>query len=268
MDIYRYVNRRNYSITVGGITIPANGEYISYSQTVPELDRVDGVLVDKHFNGAFRQEPVEFNYYQPVLSHTRGDGIKLNSENPQWGWKDLLSPTTVYEGAAANKPNFEAFLGTIRAYQFAVDDESFHEFHIPHDYAPGTDVWIHAHWTYNGTAVTGGSVTWQWDASAARGYGASVYNLPVSVTATQIAPLVPLTHMIASTRLSSPGGSGGLLDSNLIEPDMLIKTRLKLAANTMSDGKKPFMSFSDMHYQSNNLSTKNPIRTNTTDFWT
>lgn len=267
MDIYRYVNRRNYSITVGGITIPASGEHISYNQTVPALDRVDGVLVDKHFNGAFRQEPVEFNYYQPVVSNTKGDGIKLNSENPQFGWYDLLSPTTIYEGASANKPNFEVFVGTIRAYQFAIGDESFHEFHIPHDYVPGTDVWIHAHWTYNGPVVTGGSVTWQWDASMAPGYGMGVYNEPISVSTTQAAPLVSLTHMIASVKLSSIGGSGGLLNTNLIEPDTLIKTRLTLAANTMTDAKKPFMSFSDMHYQSSNIATKNPIRTTQQDFW-
>lgn len=266
MDIYRYVNRHSHSITVGQITIPANGEYISYDATVPTLDAVDGVLVDKHINGAFRQDPVEFNYYQPVVSNSKGDGIKLNAENPQYGWRDLLSPTTVYEGAAAHKPTFETFIGNIRAYQFDVNDESFHEFHIPHDYVPGTDVWVHAHWTYNGAAATG-SVTWTWEASLAQGYARGVYNAPVLVSATQTAPAVPLTHMIAAVKLSSSGGVGGLLNTDLIEPDALIKTRLFLAANTMSDAKKPFMSFSDMHYQSTNLSTKNPIHTANTDFW-
>lgn len=266
MDIYKYVNQRPYSITVAGITIPAYGEYISYNNPVLELDKVDGVLVDKHYNGSYRQDPVEFNYYQPVLSNLKGDGIKLNSENPQFGWHDLLSPTTIYEGAAAHKPTFEVFAGTIRAYQFDVGDESFHEFHIPHDYVPGTDVWIHAHWTYNGTAVTSGSVTWQWDASLAKGYGQGVYNTPVSVSVTQAAPLVPLTHMIASVKLSSAGG-GAFIDTNLIEPDALIKTRLTLLNNTMSGAKKPFMSFSDMHYQSTNIPTKNPISTQQKDFW-
>ena len=266
MDIYRYVNRSATTLTVDNITIEGRGEYKS-TTTVPALDRLDGILVDKHINGAFRQDPAEFNYYQPVLSHAKGDGIKLNYENPQFGWHDLLSRTTIYEGAASHKPTFETFIGSIRAYQFTIGDESFHEFHIPHDYAPNTDVWIHAHWTYNGTPVTTGSVTWQWDATFAKGYGLGVYNSPVTVSATQTAPLVPLTHMIASVKLSAAGGAGGLLDSDLIEPDSLIKTRLTLTANTMSGGKLPFMSFSDMHYRSTNLATKNPIHTQSSDFW-
>lgn len=262
MDIYKYVNRRPYQITVGTIVIPPYGEYISYNQTVPELDRVDGVLVDKHFNAAFRQEPVEFNYYQPVISHEKGDGIKLNADNPQFGWHDLLSPITIDSGAATGKPTFSTLVGSIKKYQFKVGDHSFHQFHLPHDYLPGSDLYIHVHWTHNSAEVLGGQTTWSFEATYAKGYNQSQFNTPVTTTVTQQVVTTPLTHQIAETKLSTLGGTGGLLDSAAIETDGLVLVKTTLQASTLAVD--PFMMYCDIHYQSTGRPTKNK----NADFWT
>jgi len=252
----KYLNRMPYAITVGNYTIAEKGIVASTSE-IPELERVEGVLVDKYVNGNpnNRQERAEFNYYQPVLSQEKGDGIKLNVANPQYGWHDLLSPTTIYEGAASNKPAFNTLVGGIRKYQFNVGDESFHEFHIPHDYAPNTDVYIHVHWAHNNPGLTPGSVTWGFEHTYAKGYSQETFSTTKTLQVTQQAVIQPLTHQIAETKLSIAGGNTTQLDSTLIETDGLIMVRTYLISNATNTD--PFMMFCDLHYQSTNLATKN-----------
>ena len=255
MDIYRYVNRTQKPVVVGGITIPVAGDYISYDQPVPALDRLDGSLVDKYLNGRERQDPSEFNYYHPVISHEKGDGIYLNIGDPRYGWHDMLSYITVDTGAATGKPTFTSLVGNIKKYQFKVGDECFHMFHVLHDYAPGTDWYIHAHWTQN-QPVTSGSVTWQFEASYAKGYSQAQFTSPAKVlTVTQIASTTPLTHQIAETQLTNPGGTGGLGNSNNLETDGIMMVRTTLLNNTT--GVDPFLLFVDVHYQSTGIPTKN-----------
>lgn len=255
MDIYRYVNRTNHVITTTNYTIPIAGEYVSYNAPVAELDRIDGTLVDKYKNLVPRQDPSEFNYYHPVISSEKGDGVLLNIDDPKAGWHDLLSATTVDRDNASKMPDFNAFVGSIKKYQFAVGDESFHNYHLPHDYLPGSDIYIHVHWAHTSVLVTGGSTTWNFEASYSKGYNQGQFNTPVNVQVTQDVVVTPLTHQIAEIKLSIPGGSASQLDSNLLETDGLILVRTSLVSNTI--GVNPFMLFCDLHYQSTGIPTKN-----------
>jgi hypothetical protein len=262
MDIYRYVNKTNHAITVGNITIPVAGDYISYNATVPALDRMDGILVDKYLNGKEREDPSTFNYYHPTVSNTKGDGLLLNHDDPKSGWHDLLSAITIDLGAATGKPTFTTLIGGIKKYRFKVGDESFHNFHLPHDYLPGSDLYIHVHWTNSDPAVTSGATTWAFEVTYAKGYNQMQFVAPVIATVTQNVALPALTHQIAEVQLSTPGGSASKLDSNLIETDGLILVRTSLTVNTMTAD--PFMMFCDLHYQSTGIPTKN----RNADFWT
>lgn len=253
MDIFKYVNKTSNTLVVGNYTLLPHGGYVS-NVTVPELDKLDGIYVDKYLNGVSVQDSIEFNYQNPILPHESGTGIKLNVADPQFPWHDLLSPTIIYEGAQAHKPNFATLVGDIRKYQFAVDDESFHEFHIPHDYAPGTNLYIHVHWTH-GEAVTSGAVTWTFDCTYAKGYSQGVFGTPTVLSVTQTANTTALTHQIAEVQLSVSGGAENRLNSSLIQPDGLILVRTTLSDNTTDAD--PFMMFCDVHYQSTNLGTKN-----------
>lgn len=261
MDVYKYVNKSNTTITVGAITIAPYGEYIS-NTTVAELDKIDGTLLDKYFNQQARQDPAEFNYYRPVISNTKGDGIQLDITSPTFGWHDLLSPTIIYEGASSNKPNFNVLVGGIRKYQFLVNDESFHEFHIPHDYLPGSDLYIHVHWTHNSGASPTGSTTWQFESTYAKGYSQQAFSSTKLLTVNQSIVSTALTHHIAEVKFSTSGGTASTLNSLDIETDGLILTRTSLISNTT--GVNPFMLFCDVHYQTTGIATKN----RNYNFWT
>lgn len=256
MDVYKYVNRTGSTVNIDGIEIAAFSSYLS-NAPVASLDKYDGVLVDKYLNQVPVVNRVDFNSDSPVLSNAEDGGIRLDTSNPTYGWHDLLSPTVIYAGAASNKPLFEIFKGNIRQYSFIVGDESFHHFHTPHDYKLASDLYIHAHWTHAAADVTSGEVTWEFEATHAKGYGRGVWSTPITTTVTQSASTVPYTHMIAETKLSNEGGIGGLLNSVDIETDSIIEVRLKLLSNTLTNTPRIFMNFCDMHYQTTGIPTKN-----------
>lgn len=257
---YRYVNRTANVVSVDGYTIEPFGEYRSETPVLV-LDKLDGILVDLYVSSRERDVRVQYNSYNPVISHAKEDGIKLNTDNPQFGWHDLTSPITIDLGAASGKPTFADFVGTIKRYQFKVGDSTYHNFHIPHDYVPGSNLHIHVHWAHNSSSVTGGSTTWQFEATYAKGYNQASFTSPVTTTVTQTAILTPLTHQIAEVQLSTPGGAANMLDSDQIETDGLLVVHTSLLSNSI--GVDPFMIFCDVHYQSNGRPTKN----RNFDFW-
>lgn len=257
---YRYINRTGNPVVVDGITIEPYGQYCSET-SVLALDKLDGILVDLQVSGRDKEVRVAYNSYNPVMSHHKGDGVKLNTEDPQFGWHDLLSAITIDLGAASSKPAFTDLVGGIKKYQFKIGDNTFHNYHLPHDYLPGSDLYIHVHWTHNVVPLTAGTLTWQFEVTYAKGYDQEVFSTPIIITVSQTSSNTPLLHRIAETKLSALNGVGGLLDSNRIETDGLILVKTTLLSNTT--GTDPFMMFCDVHYQSTGRPTKN----RNTDFW-
>lgn len=253
MDVYKYVNKTASTIIIDDISILPFNQYVS-NVTVPSLDMLEGILLDKYVNGASVFNKVEFNSDSPVLSAANTGGIRLDTSNPRYGWNDLLSSTSVDIDNAADRPGMEEIVTGIKEYKFALNDLAYYEYHIPHDYLMGSNTYIHVHWTHNGVVVSG-SVTWELKITYARGYSRGVFNSPVTLNLTDTVPITALTHVITEVQLSSPGGSGGLLDTLLLEPDGIIKTRLKLITNT--SGVDPFCLFCDVHYQSTGIPTVN-----------
>lgn len=184
-----------------------------------------------------------------------GKGIKIDQSSPTFGWKDLLGPIHV-KGTGNNNPTWATYRGNISQYQFGVGKECWLEFHIPHDYVPGSDLYIHAHWSHIATNVTSGGVTWGWDVSYAKGYNQAAFSATVNPTIQQNASTTQYQHMIAEVQLSSSSPSGTQLNSNNIEIDGLILVRCYLSANTISAANDPFLHMSDLHYQSTQLATK------------
>lgn len=251
---YRYVNRTGNTLSISGYTIEPFGEYRS-EIPVLELDKLDGILVDLYVSSVGKNVKVEYNSYNPVISNIKGDGIKLNTEDPKFGWHDLTSPIIIDTGAASGKPTFATLIGNIKKYQFKVNDSSFHNYHILHDYLPNSDMYIHVHWTHNSGSVVGGSTTWSFECTYCKGYNQDQFNNPITVSVTQDVVVTPLTHQIAEVQLSSIGGVGGKLDSTKIETDGLLLVRTTLTNNSI--GVDPFMMYCDIHYQSTGIPTKN-----------
>jgi len=205
--------------------------------------------------------------YGRLFPSTKGVGIKLDSTDPQFGWHDMLASTFI-DPNSVTPPLFTAWRGGISAYQFPENSEMLARWHMPHDYAPATDMYIHVHWTLNSALVTGGTITWGWEVTYAKGHDQAAFPATKLVTVSQAASLTPYQHMIAETALSTTGGSATQLDTTDLETDGLIMCRFYIDSNdlTVSSGLKPdpFIHFVDIHYQSTNLPTKNRAPS----FWT
>jgi hypothetical protein len=191
-----------------------------------------------------------------VLAKTSGVGIKVDAAGtPTFGWRDIIGQV-VARGSPAVDPAFNIFRTPIRAYQFTVNDEVYIAYHLPHDYVPGTDLHLHAHWAHASATVTSGSVTWTFESTYAKGHNQAAFIAPLTTTAVQTASTTQYQHMVAETAISSTGGSATLIDNALFEPDGIIMVRVRLTANTMNGTPEPFMFTCDLHYQSTNIGTK------------
>jgi hypothetical protein len=200
---------------------------------------------------------------------TKGAGIRIGPNGAEsFGWHDLTGTVYVHDPTDPLAPECVPYIGGIRQYRFAVNDEAELIFHLPHDYAPGTDIYIHAHWSHDSTLVTGGSVTWGFELTYAKGHDQAAFTPTITIVEVQNASLVQRQHMICEAPASIAGGSANLLDTATIEVDGLVFGRVYLATNaiTVSAGlvPSPFLHTVDIHYQSTGVPTKK----RSPDFWT
>ena len=206
-----------------------------------------------------------------TLGKATNKGIKVDTDAPTYPWQDLLGSISI-RGSGAADPTYADYIGNIRGFRFTetTEDEVFIEFHIPHDYVPGTDLHIHAHWSTNGTTATGtaagvingGSVTWSFEVSYAKGHNTAAFIAPVTRTVTQNASATVYQHMIAETQISAASPDATQLDTDDIVVDGVILCRVFLANGdndiTVASGTKPapWLHFVDIHYQSTGIGTK------------
>jgi len=183
-------------------------------------------------------------------------GLRFDYSSPEFGWHDIIGQyQTIFAGPG--NPSYQTYQGGIKQLRFTAGDELHIDFHVPHDYVPGTDIHVHVHWSHTRPAVTSGSVTWLFEMTYAKGHNLGSFSTPVTTQVTQDASAIRYQHMIAETPASAPGGAGGLLDTSAIEVDGMILVRAVLQSNTMDDSALPFVHTVDLHYQSRGLPTKN-----------
>lgn len=191
---------------------------------------------------------------------TSGIGIKIED---QYGWKDLIGDVAPKYGSAT-APAQAVFLPNIRAWAYSANDQFECVFHIPHDYAPGTDLFVHVHWAHNGKNVTG---TFKADLFATYGKGhgqqafSTVINCPVTVNNLTIQNTPRYLHRVDEVQLSTPGGAANMLDTTQIEVDGMIlisgTTTIIPSISGSDSSNRPFIFTVDVHYQSTGLTTKN-----------
>lgn len=203
------------------------------------------------------------------LPKTSGNGIKIDGAASTFGWRDLLGQI-ITKGVGASDPDWAAYRGTLSQYRFS--DGHVHEawvnFHIPHDYVPGTDLHVHVHWSQivvdtGGPAGVPGNVKWYFDFSYADGHGtaggaADPFIAALTQSVVQQGSTTQFGHMIAEVAVSNDGGDATHLDRAVFEPDGVIQLRIYRdngdAADTLDV--EPFVHFTDIHYQSTNIGTK------------
>lgn len=173
------------------------------------------------------------------------------------GWQDYLSSISAGKAVGANAPTWSAILGGISAYSFSATtmNEVWLNFHILHDYMPGTMFYPHVHWTTAGTAT--GVCRWGLEYTFARGYGIEAFPAPTTIYLEQAATGTAYTHMIAE----AAEGAGVLIPT--LETDGILLMRVfrdaANAADTLTDA--AFGLFVDMHYQSDGMLTNERNRT-------
>lgn len=195
-----------------------------------------------------------------VYPKTAGVGIKIDTNAPVYGWHDLNSPIWINEDDPA-KAIFAQYRGNIMARKFTVAANGFANYHLPHDYVPGTDLFIHVHWSHNSPNVLSGSVTWGLELSYAKGYDQGAFPLTKTVTILQQVSVTPYQHMIAEAAATVNSGSSTQIDTSIIETDGIILARIYLDSNDIIDAgglpPDPFVHMVDIHYQSTSLPTRN-----------
>ncbi len=197
-----------------------------------------------------------------VFSKTSGSGIKVDTLTPTYAWADLEGIVTP-RASAPNAASLQVYRGgSVREWSFAAGDVSDNRFHIPHDYAPGTDIYIHVHWSHNGTGISGSAV-FTHKHTYAKGHNQEIFPAEKTITTTQTTANIGTTpqyqHFIAESQLSTPGGSATLLDTNSLEPDGLILVNTAFTTiPTITGGSpnQPFVHYIDIHYQTTGIGTK------------
>jgi hypothetical protein len=202
-----------------------------------------------------------------VFPNTKGVGIEISGTTSDFGWHDLIGQLYNVE-EDVNAAQYNPYIGGVRNYQFVEGHEAFVNFHVPHDYLPGSEIYVHAHWSHNSTVVTGGTATWVFETIYAKGHNQGAFQTPVLISVLQAASPIQRQHLIAETVGSVDGGSAVLLNTLDLEVDGIIQIRLYLDSNDIATSNatvvNPFVHFVDIHYQSTGLPTKNKAP----DFWT
>lgn len=205
-----------------------------------------------------------------TVSKSPSAGIKVDTSVPTYGWRDIIGDI-VPDVTGAGSAELAAFRGgTYRAFFYAADDRCDMIFHIPHDYAAGTDIFLHLHWAHNGTAISGQLVV-TFGITYAKGHNQTNFGAEVApvltVNTPNITTIPQYRHRIDEIQISTNGGSVSNIDSSLLEPDGLVcvgLTATTIPTITGGTTNKPAFFTLDVHYQSTNIGTKQ----RTPDFYT
>ena len=186
-----------------------------------------------------------------IIPKTAGTGIQVDIDSPTFGFDDIIGQIRT-RGVGATDPNDATYIGGIKAYNFDVNDEAWIDYHINHDYVIGTDIFLHFHWSHNVTVVTGGSVTWGYEMTYAKGHGQAPFSAAVSGSVVADASTTQYQQQLDEVQISAASPSGSQIDSDFLEPDGVIMMRVFLSANNITSSAAvpdPFLHFADIHYQ-------------------
>lgn len=178
-----------------------------------------------------------------------GHGIKVDTEKPTFGWRDITGAIET-RGLGATDPDWAQIGSSVMsAYKFALNDVCWITFHVPHDYLPDSDFFLHVHFLPDGTNAN--PVKWQFDWMYADGHGQQPFPVGsiVSDTAQQTVNGTQYMHYVTETDAQSGAG---------IEPDGIIYVKMSRITNGATDNTDGiFVLTLDVHYQTTNVGTKN-----------
>lgn len=178
-------------------------------------------------------------------------------------WKDLIGHVSP-KATGAGAPTRTLYRGNIYDFAFAVNDQVDFSFHMPHDYKPGTDLYLHTHWSHNGTNISG-TLTSTFYISYAKGHNQVVWPAEVVPTLTDsslsLVAAPQYRHMLTEVQLSATSPSATQIDTDDLEPDGIILATMKVTSLPTVTGGSLFIHFADLHYKACYLGTVNKAPT-------
>lgn len=191
------------------------------------------------------------------MSQPKIDGAQLDLSSLTFdgaaGWDDMIGNLTAGNTSNANDPTWAAFRGGVYAWRFSATalNEIWISFHINHEYAPGTVIYPHIHWSTDGTNT--GTVRWGIEYTVAKGYDRDTFPAPTTIYLEQAATGTAYRHMIAEAALVDA------IPTTHLETDSIILMRVfrdgAHANDTCTD--PAFGLFCDLHFQKQAFSTPN-----------
>jgi hypothetical protein len=257
-------------------TIPTGHQMLVFEEFIFDGGNliIDGELV---IDGDVPTPNDDPEYFSTVVMESDATkGVKIGDEVANdWGWRDILGQVR-QRGVGGNDPTWAAISASVfSSWKFALNDEIWCDYHIPHDYVPGTDIYFHAHWLSDGSDLN--TVKWEWTYAYADGFSRQAFDFaaPNTITA-EAATMASDDHFLlpdtfdfllpdAVSLLLLPTMTHGHNITETVaitipglEVDGMIYVRLRRITNGGTDNTDGiFLITSDVHYQSNNLATKN-----------
>lgn len=200
------------------------------------------------------------NVLPPVMENVNITSGNINGQDvtlmvgADYGWNDITSPIII-RGSGNASPVLDTFRNGILGYKFAGSklQEAWGNFHILHDYAMGTMIYPHFHWSI--ISNLGGTIDWGFEYTIAKGHNQATGSVfePTGVfyKTETIEPNSAYKHMV-----TEPPEGQGLL-SELIEPDSMVLIRVFRAGNNDTFTGDAYLFRMDLHYQVARQSTKN-----------
>ena len=163
-------------------------------------------------------------------------------------WKDYLAPLNSGKANPSASPAWSAFgpTGTSSQWNFDIGDSLQLAFHINHDIKPGSLMYLHVHWTTNGTQTN--TAKWRLSYTCAKGHDQANFPADTVLDLTQAAAGTAWRHMITedTTGITAP------------EVDSLMIVRIERITNGGTDlTDQVFGLFVDIHYQADTIGTIN-----------
>lgn len=193
-----------------------------------------------------------------IIPKTSGVGIKVDTTSPTYPWHDIIGAVLPDPGGGT-APARAVYRSGVYGYRFINNDECDFIFHIPHDYAVGTDLFWHLHWSHNGTNISG-TFTASCSVTYSKGHNQDLFAAPVTSTITyntvDITTTPQYRHRIDEVQLSAASPSASQIDTDNIEIDGLVLISLQITSIPSVTGGNVFIHTGDLHYQSTNIGTK------------
>lgn len=189
------------------------------------------------------------------LTPTEADAnITETERRTALGWRDNIVEIKV-DSSSPNAPTLGAMRGGILAWQFFPNEltEAHSAFHVDHDYALGTKLYLHVHWVCPTANV--GTVRWGFEYTVAKGHQQQAFPITTTVYVEQTTNGTPYMHYVGEVSEANAIDGAALV----IEPDTVIMCRLFRDGAHVNDtlDDTVFGIFLDLHYQADRATTPN-----------